>query len=329
MSQGQRADEMTRQRAGEFAEQFNLRLVPDTWVTEIDADNRVVTGNGQQWHYDDLVLATGSSARLPPVEGRELLLTLNSQQEYRACESRLRDARRVLILGGGLIGCELAMDFCRAGKQVTVVDNGPGILASLLPPEVSARLQHKLIAMGVEILTGQQLAMLTRSDRGLAARLANGRVLEVDEAISAIGLHANGDLARRAGLAVNHGVVVDDGLRTSREHIYALGDCAEINGRLMPFLQPTLLGAMTLAKNLVGQNASLNLPPMLVKIKTPALPLQLAGETGRGDLSWQISTTAEGLVAKGVDPAGKLRAFVVSEGQVPQAFALLRELQSR
>ncbi|MTD39428.1 NADH:flavorubredoxin reductase NorW [Erwinia sp. CPCC 100877] len=327
MSQRQRADEMTRQSAREFAEQFNLRLVPDTWVTEIDADNRMVKGNGQQWRYDSLVLATGSSARLPPVEGRNLLLTLNSQQEYRACESRLIDARRVLILGGGLIGCELAMDFCRAGKQVTVVDNGPGLLASMLPPEVSGRLQHKLSAMGVEILLGQQLAMLSRGATGLEVKLASGRALEVDEAISAIGLHANIDLARQAGLTVNQGIVVDDGLRTSREHIYALGDCAEINGRLMPFLQPILLGAITLAKNLVGQNASLNLPPMLVKIKTPELPLQLAGETGRRDLNWQISTGAEGLVAKGFDPTRKLRAFVVSEGQVPQAFALLRELQ--
>ncbi len=327
MSQGQRADAMTRQLAGEFAEQFNLRLVPDTWITDIDADNRIVKGNGQQWHYDSLVLATGSSARLPPIEGRELLLTLNSQQEYRACESRLIDARRVMILGGGLIGCELAMDFCRAGKQVTLIDNSPGLLSSLLPPEVSGRLQHKLSAMGVEILTGQQLLMLGRGATGLEVRLASGRVLEVDEAISAIGLHANSDLGRRAGLTVNQGIVVDDGLRTSREHIYALGDCAEINGRLMPFLQPILLGAMTLAKNLLGQNASLKLPAMLVKIKTPELPLQLAGDTRRNDLNWQITTGPQGLIAKGFDPAQKLCAFVVSEGQVSQAFALLRELQ--
>ena len=122
ISQGQRADDLTRQTAGEFAEQFNLRLFPHTWVTDIDAEARVVKSQNNQWQYDKLVLATGASAFVPPVPGRELMLTLNSQQEYRACETQLQDARRVLIVGGGLIGSELAMDFCRAGKAVTLID---------------------------------------------------------------------------------------------------------------------------------------------------------------------------------------------------------------
>ena len=129
ISQGQRADDLTRQTAGEFAEQFNLRLFPHTWVTDIDAEAHVVKSQNNQWQYDKLVLATGASAFVPPVPGRELMLTLNSQQEYRACETQLRDARRVLIIGGGLIGSELAMDFCRAGKMVTLIDNaGPPAL---------------------------------------------------------------------------------------------------------------------------------------------------------------------------------------------------------
>ncbi len=70
--------------------------------------------------YDKLVLATGASAFVPPVEGRELMVTLNSQQAYQASETELRDATRVMIVGGGLIGTELAMDFCRAGKSVTL-----------------------------------------------------------------------------------------------------------------------------------------------------------------------------------------------------------------
>ena len=151
ISQGQRADDLTRQTAGEFAEQFNLHLFPQTWVTDIDAEARVVKSQNNQWQYDKLVLATGASAFVPPVPGRELMLTLNSQQEYRACETQLRDARRVLIVGGGLIGSELAMDFCRAGKAVTLIDNAASILASLMPPEVSSRLQHRLTAVEISV----------------------------------------------------------------------------------------------------------------------------------------------------------------------------------
>lgn len=327
ISQQQRADDLTRQRAGEFAEQYQLRLFPATWVTEIDPQARIVKSQMQSWRYDQLVLATGASAITPPVEGRELMLTLNSQQEYQACESQLRDAQRVLMLGGGLIGSELAMDFKRAGKQVTVVDSAASLLASLMPPEVSARLQYKLTQMGVELALNQQLTALRPGENGLQATLASGRTLEVDAAISAIGLRPNIDLARRAGLAVNRGIVVNSQLQTSDPHIYALGDCAEINGQLLPFLQPIQLSAMTAAKNLTGGSQPLTLPAMLVKVKTPELPLHLAGDTRSADLAWHIALGGEGMVAKGIDGEGRLRAFVVSEACMPQAFALLRELK--
>ena len=104
ISQNQRADDLTRQSAGEFAEQFNLNLFPYTWVTDIDAAAHVVKAKEKTWQYDKLVLATGASAFVPPVEGRELMITLNSQQEYQASETWLRDAQRVMTVGGGLIG---------------------------------------------------------------------------------------------------------------------------------------------------------------------------------------------------------------------------------
>jgi nitric oxide reductase FlRd-NAD(+) reductase len=134
ISQSQRADDLTRQSAGSLPNSLICACF-HTWVTDIDADAHVVKSQDKQWQYDKLVLATGASAFVPPVTGRELMLTLNSQQEYRACETQLRDAQRVLIVGGGLIGSELAMDFCRAGKAVTLIDNAASILASLMPPK--------------------------------------------------------------------------------------------------------------------------------------------------------------------------------------------------
>lgn len=326
ISQGVSADEMVRQSAGEFAEQYHLQLFPGEWVTGIDPERHVVSSSHREWHYDKLVLATGASAVRPPVDGRDLLLTLNSQDEYRACESGLRDAGRVLILGGGLIGTELAMDFSRAGKQVVVVDNGPCLLGSLMPPETSARLQSHLHQQGVELLFGQQLQALRRTANGVQATLSNGRTLDVSIAVAAIGLRPNTGLAQHAGLTVNRGIVVNRQLQSSQPDIYALGDCAEVDGQVLPFLQPALLGAMTLAKNLLGDNHTLQLPGMLVKIKTPDLPLQLAGDTRRTDLSWQIQRGAAGMVARGYDEQNILRAFVVSEDEMKQGFALLKQL---
>lgn len=326
MSQNQRAEDLTRQTAGEFAEQFNLRLFPYTWVTDIDAAAHVVKAKDKAWQYDRLVLATGASAFVPPVDGRELLITLNSQQEYQASESLLRDAARVMIVGGGLIGTELAMDFCRAGKAVTLVDHAASILSALMPAEVSSRLQHRLTNMGVHLLLKSQLLGLSKTESGIRASLDRSRSIEVDAVIAATGLRPEIALAQRAGAETNRGIKVDSGLQTTQPDIYALGDCAEINGQVLPFLQPIQLSAMYLAKNLLGGSMPLKLPAMLVKVKTPELPLHLAGETQRQDLNWQISLAPQGMVARGEDDDGNLRAFVVSEDRMKEAFALLKSL---
>ena len=328
VSRGQNADDLTLQTAGEFAEQYNLRLFPHTWVSDIDADNQVVKSQDREWRYDKLVLATGATPFIPLVPGRELMLTLNSQREYGAAQSQLRDAKRVLIVGGGLIGCELAMDFCRAGKAVTVVDNSASMLSALMPPEASSRLQHRLTDMGVDLMLKSQLQSLAQNADGIRVTLDRQRTLTVDAVVAAAGLRPETALARHAGLQTHRGVVVNSQLQTNHPAIYALGDCAEINGMVLPFLQPILLSAMCLGKNLLTQQGELKLPPMLVKVKTPDLPLHLAGDTRREDLTWHIVAAKDGLVAKGVDAENQLRAFVVSEDRMKDAFALLKQLVS-
>ena len=326
VSRGQTAADLTLQTAGEFAEQYNLNLFPQTWVRDIDAQAKVVKSQDREWHYDKLVLATGASTIVPPVPGKELMLTLNSQQEFGAAQSTLRDAQRVLIIGGGLIGTELAMDFSRAGKAVTVVDNSACILASLMPPEVSSRLQHRLTDMGVHLLLKTQLQSLAQTSTGIVAQFDRNRQVEVDAVVAATGLRPETALARHAGVEINRGVKVNSAMQTSNPDIYALGDCAEINGAVLPFLQPILLSAMCLAKNLLGQSGELKLPHMLVKVKTPDLPLHLAGETRRQDLNWTIATSAQGMLAQGYDESQQLRAFVVSEERMKEAFSLLKLL---
>lgn len=326
ISQSQRADDLTRQTAGEFAEQFNLRLFPYTWVTDIDAATHVVKAGDRSWQYDKLVLATGASAFVPPVEGRELMLTLNSQREYRACETALRDAQRVMIIGSGLIGTELAMDFCRAGKEVALIDRAASILPTLMPPEVSSRLQHRLTDMGVQLLLKSQLQRLEETADGIRVQLDRNRSVEVDAVVAATGLRAETALAQRAGAETHRGVKVDSYLQTTQPDIYALGDCAEINDNVLPFLQPIQLSAMYLAKNLLGASVPLKLPAMLIKVKTPELPLQLAGDAGRRDLRWQMETSAAGMVAQGFDEDGQLCAFAISEDRMKEAFTLLKQL---
>ncbi|MBM5456966.1 NADH:flavorubredoxin reductase NorW [Pseudomonas sp. P66] len=322
----QSADDMTRQSAGDFAEMYRLTLNSHCQLTAIDRENKRIVADNETFGYDKLILATGAQAIVPPIPGREWMVTLNSQQEYRRAQGALREAQRVLILGAGLIGTELAMDANRAGKQVILLDKCHSLLASLLPVEVSSRLQHRLCQMGVEMLFNQGLESIEKTNDGLLATLSNGRRITTDVVIASIGLKPDTTIAAQAGLWVDRGIEVDERMCTSDPYIFAVGDCAQIQGKLLPFLQPIQLSAMALARNVLGGNEDVKFPAMLVKVKTPEMPLHLAGETSRKDLQWQISLESQGLVARGLDMDGQLRAFVVSEDQMKQAFVLLRQL---
>lgn len=328
ISQHQSADALTRQTVGSFAEQYRVTVHPNTRITALDSQQKTVSSDERCWRYDKLVLAMGASAIVPPVPGHQHMLTLNSQQEYRSGEAALLQARQVLILGGGLIGCELAMDMCRAGKRVTLVDKACSLMSALMPVEASSGLQHRLQQMGVELVFNQQLTAIEQRQNGMQVTLSNQRHLLVDAVVSAIGLKPNIALAQQANLQVNQGIQVDLSLQTSAQDVYALGDCAEIEGQLMPFLLPIQFSATTLAKNLLGTAEAVKFPAMLIKVKTPDLPVHLAGETQRQDLSWSISVDPQGMVAKGWDQQQQLRAFIVSEDHMKQAFSLLKVLNA-
>ncbi|WP_421281981.1 NADH:flavorubredoxin reductase NorW [Aeromonas taiwanensis] len=327
VSRGCPAAAMTRQSGSDFAEQQRIALLPHCPVHGIDPARRLVLTERGEFPYGKLVLATGASAVRPDLPGSESLVTLNSQQEYAAAEGAIQQARRILVLGAGLIGCELAMDMASAGKEVTLVELADSPLSALLPAALTQPLQQALRSQGVSLQFGAGLARIdAQPGDGWRVTLTDGRTCEQDLVIAAIGLRPNLTLARQAGLAVRRGIRVDDRLQTSDPHIFALGDCAEWQGRLLPFLQPIVLGANALAKTLLGTPTPLSLPPMLVKVKTPHYPLQLAGRTGGEDLAWQCRWNRQGMVAEARGEDGDLCGFVVGGDQMSAAFPLLRQL---
>ncbi|WP_323953053.1 NADH:flavorubredoxin reductase NorW [Aeromonas caviae] len=327
VSRGCPAAAMTRQSGSDFAEQQRIALLLHCPVHGIDPARRLVLTEQGEFPYGKLVLATGASAVRPDLPGSEHLVTLNSQQEYAATEAQLRQARRILVLGAGLIGCELAMDMASDGREVTLLDLADSPLSALLPATLTQPLQQALRTQGVSLQFGTGLARIdAQPGDGWRVTLTDGRVSVQDLVIAAIGLRPNLGLARGAGLAVERGILVDDRLQTSDPHIFALGDCVQWQGQLLPFLQPIVLGANALARTLLGTPTPLTLPPMLVKVKTPRYPLQLAGRTKGEDLAWQCRWNSHGMVAEAHGEDGKLCGFVVGGDQMSAAFPLLRQL---
>lgn len=322
----QNADDLTRQSACQFAQDNNLTLHVNTQVTAIDRHAKQVVCGDQRFTYHKLVLATGAQAIMPSVPGSEWIFTFNSQSEYRQHQDVLQMAKRVIVLGAGLIGTELAMDLHRAGKQVTLVDRAQSLLAALMPAEISSRLQNKFGQMGVQLALNNELIGINKTAEGLDVMLKNGLTVNADAVIAAIGLKPRTSLAAEADLKTQRGIQVNSQLQTSDPDIYALGDCAEIEGQVLSYLQPIQIGAMVLAKNLLGAAEMLRLPAMLVKVKTPELPLVLAGDTRREDLNWEITLNSNGMMARGTDPQKRLCGFIATEQNASHGFMLLREL---
>lgn len=325
----QDADELISHSGAEFAKQHNVQLFANTRVDSIDTQSRTIVADGISYTYSSLVLATGAQTFVPQLEGDATneIITLNSLEEYRHSQQRIHNAKRVVIMGGGLIGTELAMDLCAIGKKVHIVEPGSQLMANILPAFVAAPIEHQLRLEGVEIECHSYAKSITRSDDSLQIATNKGLIYHADCVISAAGLTPNINLAKLAGLETNRGIVVDEQLRSSVEHIYAIGDCAEINGRVRAYLQPIILSANTLASTLLSEPASLTMPAMMIKVKTPSYPIQLGGTFDK-DSQWKIELSTQGIKAKAYDQQQRLTGFVVTNDNINQAFPLLREVQT-
>ncbi|TBL98865.1 NADH:flavorubredoxin reductase NorW [Hafnia paralvei] len=326
-SQQQTAQHLTRKTAEELRQELKMMLLNGQRIEAIHPNQRTVQVNGRTLAYSKLVLATGARAFIPPVAGdaHEEILTLNSLQEYLYLRERMAHGERVLVIGGGLIGTEIAHDLAVAGKRVSVCDPSPYLLASLLPEFAAQRLSTVLRDLSCELMLNNTLEMLQRLPQGVRATFTRGEVREFDHVICAAGLRPNIELAAQAGLNVERGIVVDNQLRTSDSYIYALGDVAQIEGRLWPFLQPISQSAAALAKTLSGEPTHVSLPIMPINVKTPRFPIQLAGETCADDVTWQTEEMPDGLLAKGYRN-DKLVAYIAGGSAQMQGLTLLRQL---
>ena len=273
--------------AAKMAETQNVTLITNTSVHKIDAAARVVHTDKGDFSYDRLVMALGASPIRVPVGGDATheILSVNSISDFAAFHAKLDGApKHVAIMGAGLIGCEFANDLVLGGHTVSVVDPAPRALAALIDEDTSLALQSKLAPLGVTWHFGTTVAAASQAQQGLQAysvQLANGKMIDADIVLSAVGLRPNAQLAKDAGLATDRGIVVNELLQTSNEHIFALGDCAQygfVSGKtqVLPYVMPVMHASRALASTLAGKPTPVRFPAMPVRVKTPAHPITVA-----------------------------------------------------
>lgn len=317
ITSGKTAAQLIGKTALHMAEELNADILPYTAVERIDPASQTLHTARGSFAYQSLVLALGADPYNPGLAGdaADHVLQVNDLADYARFREQLAGSKRIAIIGAGLIGCEFANDLLASGIEVHLIDPAAHPLSRLLPPEAGAWLAAKLAAGGVHLHLNDQALSLHQADPASGAHryhlfLKSGEVLPVDSVLSAIGLAPRVHLAQQAGLRVNRGIVVDDFLRTQDAHIYALGDCAEIGGRVLPFVMPLMHSARALAATLSGQPTPVVYPVMPVMVKTPCCPTvaspALPGATGQ----WHLTQTDTGLHAR-FEQAGRLFGFAL------------------
>lgn len=274
LAAGKGAAQLVVTPAEKLAEQLKLTLMPHTQVESIDiAGKQLLTDKGPV-AYSALVLASGAHPIRLPLTGtaKDEVLSVNNLADYAAFRDQLQPGMHVAILGAGLIGCEFANDLRVANHPVTVFDVAPQPLGRLLPPKAGAFFAEKLTAAGVKFEFATGITNVDKDGDAYLLSTADGKQFKADLVLSAIGLKPALELAAAAGLKTNRGIVVNKKLQTSAADVYALGDCAEVEGLVLPFILPIMNAARALGKTLAGEATELSYPAMPVVVKTPACP---------------------------------------------------------
>ena len=307
--------------ATKMATQLNLRIEADTWVKEIHAEHHEIilekNGTTTTQPYSKLVLAVGANPiRLAIAgDGSEDIHVVSSLIDYRNFREKLatRKDKRVVILGAGLIGCEFANDLLHSQYDVTVIDLAAQPLGRLLPAHVAQAFQTNLEQAGIKFALSTTVEKVVKINDGddYAVTLANGQTLVADIVLSAIGLQPNLALAKAADIQTGRGILTNGFLETNQSDIYAVGDCAEVNGTLLPYVMPIMQQARALAKTLSGQTTAVHYPAMPVAVKTPAAPLTVLPAPIDVEVTWQTEEFEDGMLAKATDSQDTLRGFVL------------------
>ncbi|MNJ42560.1 Rubredoxin-NAD(+) reductase [compost metagenome] len=312
LAQGRTAAALATETPLAIEQRLGIRIYTGCKVERIDTQARRLYTCLGEMDYGQLVLASGASAVRVPIEGcAEALLSVNNLQDYQAFRQRLEGVRSVAILGDGLIGCEFANDLASNGYQVRVIGLGAWPMERLLPEAAGQHLQQALSGVGVQWNLSTTLQRIERTSDGYQLTLADGQVVNADLVLSAVGLRPNLELALEAGLDCGRGIKVDARLQTSQPGIYALGDCVQINGQLLPYLAPINEGIRALARTLLGQPTAAHYPLAPVTVKTPAAPLCLLTPPGGCEGQWRCDATSDGLSAVFHDLGGAMRGFVL------------------
>jgi 3-phenylpropionate/trans-cinnamate dioxygenase ferredoxin reductase component len=271
-------------RKPEFYEEQNITVKTDSRVDAIDVQAQTVSVGGQSVEYSHLVLATGTRVRKISLPGADLdgVHYVRTLADVDSLSPAVVDGGRLVVVGGGYIGLEVAAVAAKAGMTVTVLEAQPSILGRVATPEIAAYLTQVHTNHGVNIRTGVQVDSFAGDSSVEAVVLKGGERIEVDAVLVGIGVLPCTELAAAAGLAVNDGVVVDNTGAASAPNVWAIGDCTRHPSRIygrdvrLESVHNAMTQSRVVAANIVGKGMEYDEIPWFWSDQYD-LKLQIAG----------------------------------------------------
>jgi rubredoxin-NAD+ reductase len=253
-------------------------------------------------------------------------MSVNHLYHYAVFQDLIKEKKNITILGAGLIGCEFANDLSNAGYEVHVIAPAKWPLDILIPESIGKLLQATLANYNIHWHLQCVANTVEKTQSGYRLTLSDGGTLETEFILSAIGLIPHVALAHTAGIKTQKGIVVNRYLETSVKEIYALGDCAEVEGHVLPYITPLLNCARALSKTLAGVNTAVEYPAMPVLVKTPAHPLAICPPPKGMPGEWKIESEGENVRALFYDETQQLQGFVLTNAAVKERMELAKQL---
>lgn len=302
-------------------------------VTAIDTGRRELKIAGEESvAYSRLVLATGSTPLRIGVPGADLpgVHTFRDTRDVDLLLSLAAAKKRVVVIGGGLLGLEAAYGLVKAGAPVTLLHLMDRLMERQLDAPAADLLRTLVERKGIRVRLDASTARIQGEARVEAVELADGSYIAADAVIFAAGIRPNVALAREAGIAVNRGIVVDDVLQTAMPDVFALGECAEHRGTCYGLVEPAYEQARVLARHLAGRPASYPGSVVATNLKVSGVSVFSAGDVmgGEGSESLVLSDRRRGTYKKLVIADGHLVGAVLV-GDTVDALWYLELIRSR
>ncbi|WP_286714432.1 FAD-dependent oxidoreductase [Marinobacter sp. tcs-11] len=308
------ADGLAQANPEAMAEQLGVEIRPWSTVTGIDTDAHELKLGDQRIRYAKLVLAWGADVIRLSLDGnaQDRVHSINDLMDYRAFRKALAEGKRVAIMGAGLIGCEFANDLRNGGYEVDVIAPDSSLMPSLLPETAAGAVQAELERLGVRFHLGTVVERAEKQGSGVELTLGNGEQLQADLVVSAVGLRPRTELAREVGIRSGRGIQVNRALETSAPDVFALGDCAEVDGRVLLYVLPLMACARALAKTLAGTRTEVSYGTMPVMVKTPCCPTAVCPPPMDAEGEWQVEQDGADVKALFRSPDGDTLGFAVT-----------------